>query len=273
MSNITKIPAPRVPLLNEDTGLISREWFRFFNNLYVITGGETQGIAQIVNGGTGADNAAQARANLGAGSGDGTVVSVGGAGNVNGITLTGTVTTSGNLILGGALSSIDLNTQTTGDLDLGTRTNGTLDLNTRTTGSLDIDTRTTGNLPIDTRTSGNLDLATRATGILPVANGGTGLSVRPTVATKTADFTLADSEGWIINNKSGSTCTVTLPAASSWSGRAVTFKNLQLQTLVSASSNVVPLIGGAAGTAILPSLVGAWATLVSDGTNWVIMAS
>lgn len=133
---------------------------------------------------------------------------------------------------------------------------------------VNISTQTTGSLPIDTRTSGNLDLATRVTGILPVANGGSGV-----VATKTADFTLADTEGWIINNKSGSTCTVTLPAASAWAGRVVTFKNLQLQTLVSASSNVVPLIGGAAGTAILPGLVGAWATLVSDGTNWVVMAS
>jgi hypothetical protein len=130
-----------------------------------------------------------------------------------------------------------------------------------------------GTIDISTQTTGNLDLATRVTGVLPVANGGTGLAVRPTVATKTADFTLADDEGWIINNKSGSTCTATLPAASAWAGRAVTFKNLQLQTLVSASSNVVPLIGGAAGTAILPGLVGAWATLVSDGTNWVVMAS
>jgi hypothetical protein len=81
-----------------------------------------------------------------------------------------------------------------------------------------------------------VDLTTQVTGVLPVANGGTGLTVRPTVVTKTADFTLADDEGWVINNKSGSTCTVTLPAASAWPGRVVTFKNLQTQTLVSASS-------------------------------------
>lgn len=40
-SNITRIPAPRVPLLDPRTGLISREWFRFFNNLFVITGNGT----------------------------------------------------------------------------------------------------------------------------------------------------------------------------------------------------------------------------------------
>jgi len=40
-SNITRIPAPRVPLLDLRTGLVSREWFRFFNNLFVITGNGT----------------------------------------------------------------------------------------------------------------------------------------------------------------------------------------------------------------------------------------
>jgi hypothetical protein len=90
--------------------------------------------------------------------------------------------------------------------------------------------------------------------------------------TKAADFTLAATENWVINNKSGSTCTVTLPAASSWTGREVMFKNPQAQTLVSASSNVVPRAGGSAGTAILAATAGAWATLVSDGTNWIIMA-
>ena len=89
--------------------------------------------------------------------------------------------------------------------------------------------------------------------------------------TKTADFTVADNETWIINNKSGSTCTATLPAASAWSGRQLTFKNIQAQTLVSASSNVVPIDSATAGTAILLAVAGNWATMVSDGTNWIIM--
>ena len=41
MLNITQIPAPRVPFIDERTGTISREWFRFLNNLFVLTGGGT----------------------------------------------------------------------------------------------------------------------------------------------------------------------------------------------------------------------------------------
>ena len=89
--------------------------------------------------------------------------------------------------------------------------------------------------------------------------------------TKTANFTVAANETWLINNKSGSTCTVTLPSASLYVGRYLTFKNMQAQTLVSASSNVVPIDSTVAGTAILLAVVGNWATMVSDGTNWIIM--
>ena len=98
------------------------------------------------------------------------------------------------------------------------------------------------------------------------------LTPAPTApVTKTADFTVAYNETWIINNKSGSTCVVTLPAAATNVGRYLTFQNNQDQSLDSASSNVVPQGGGAAGTAILTNVSGNWATLVSNGTNWVIM--
>ena len=53
-SNITQIPAPRVPYIDERTGTISREWFRFLNNIYTICGDGT-GIISPVNGGTGVD--------------------------------------------------------------------------------------------------------------------------------------------------------------------------------------------------------------------------
>lgn len=92
-----------------------------------------------------------------------------------------------------------------------------------------------------------------------------------TVLTKTADYTITGTDTWIINNKSGSTFTLTFPAASSWTGRGITVKNLQSQLVVSASSNIVPIDSTTAGTAILLGQTGNWATLVSDGTNWVIM--
>jgi hypothetical protein len=54
MLNTTQIPAPRVPFMDERTGTISREWFRFLNNLYTILGGGN-GIIGTINGGTGVD--------------------------------------------------------------------------------------------------------------------------------------------------------------------------------------------------------------------------
>ena len=101
---------------------------------------------------------------------------------------------------------------------------------------------------------------------------GVQLSPPGSPVTKTADFTVAASEQHLINNKAAASCTVTLPTASSFPGRKLTIKNLQAFTVVSASSNVVPLGTAVAGTAILSANAGRWATLVSDGTNWIIMA-
>ena len=98
----------------------------------------------------------------------------------------------------------------------------------------------------------------------------TGSFGRGAPVTKVADFTLADTENWIIVNK-GSAGTATLPAASSWTGREFTIKVITAHTVVSASSNVVPRNSTTAGTAILAAAAGNWATLVSNGTNWVAM--
>lgn len=90
---------------------------------------------------------------------------------------------------------------------------------------------------------------------------------------KTADFTVGDTETFLINNKSGSACTVTLPAAASWPGRILVIKTIQAQAVNSASSNVKPAASNTAGTAIVGGTAGLWAMLVSDGTNWVVMAT
>jgi hypothetical protein len=122
-----------------------------------------------------------------------------------------------------------------------------------------------------------LTLSTTITGLLKgngtaisAAVAGTDYLVPSAPVTKTVDFTVAAGEVWLINNKSGSSCTVTLPTPSTNTGRVLNFQNYQAQTLVSASSNVVPLAGGSAGTAILQAVAGANATLVSDGTSWIM---
>jgi len=123
-----------------------------------------------------------------------------------------------------------------------------------------------------------ITLTTSITGVLK--GNGTAISAAvanvdyvplSTVLTKTADYTIAGTDTWIINNKSGSALTLTFPAASSWTGRYITVKNMQAQLVNSATSNIVPLDSTVAGTAILLDVVGNWATLVSDGTNWIIM--
>ena len=57
--------------------------------------------------------------------GVGSVTSVAGTGTVNGITLTGTVTSSGNLTLGGTLANVSLSTQVTGNLPVTNLNSGT----------------------------------------------------------------------------------------------------------------------------------------------------
>ena len=105
------------------------------------------------------------------------------------------------------------------------------------------------------------------TGVL----NGTQLDLNAPV-TKTASFSLADTENFVVCNGAGS-ITVTFPTASANSGRVVWIKTIAAQTVVSASSNVKPINSNTSGTAILAGTAGTWAMLVCDGTDWVVMAS
>lgn len=91
--------------------------------------------------------------------------------------------------------------------------------------------------------------------------------------TYTNDFIADSNNTWYIADKASSPCVVTLPTASTSSGVSLTFKTLQAQTVISAESNVVSVTGTVPSTLILSGYVGNWATLVSDGVNWVIMSS
>lgn len=87
--------------------------------------------------------------------------------------------------------------------------------------------------------------------------------------TKTAAYTIGVSDTVVLFNGAGS-LTATLPTASAWDGRVLVLLTIAAQTVVSASANVVPITGGAAGTAILAATAGKYAVLISNGTNWQI---
>jgi hypothetical protein len=113
----------------------------------------------------------------------------------------------------------------------------------------------------------------------PIAGGsGTVRQMKQTVAfsapaptTKTTAYSQTVSDEWLIFN-GGASITLTLLSASSFPGQELWVRTIAAQPVISASSNVIPLVGGAAGTAILSGTAGKWALLVSDGTNWQIMA-
>jgi len=125
--------------------------------------------------------------------GDGTVTSVGGTGSVNGITLTGTVTSSGNLTLGGTLANVNLASQVTGTLPTG---NGG-------TGS----TATT-----------YCSLTANVSGVLPFANGGSGAIV-PLM--KSGNYTASNRDYVVVTAGS---ITITLPSSPS-AGDVVVIKD------------------------------------------------
>ena len=115
--NITNLPSSRVEFIDPRTGLMSREWYRFFLNLFNLTGGG--------NNQTSLDDLQLLPPSFPSG-GSGTVTSVATAGTVNGITLTGgTITTTGTITLGGTLSNVDLATQVTGNLPVTNLNSGT----------------------------------------------------------------------------------------------------------------------------------------------------
>jgi hypothetical protein len=107
-----------------------------------------------------------------ASAGAGTVTSVGGTGTVNGITLTGTVTSSGNLTLGGTLTGVDLTSQVTGTLPVA---NGGTGQTTYTNGQLLIGNTTGNTLTKATLTAGSGISITNGTGSITIAaTGGSG---------------------------------------------------------------------------------------------------
>ena len=156
MPNNTQITPPRVPLTDERTGAVSREWYRWFYNQYTVTGGGT-GITPVINGGTGLSTI-PTNGQLLIGNGTGYTLNTLGTGA--GITVTnatGTITVANS----GVLSNL----AGTGISVSGATGNVTVS----NTGVLSFSSGTTGLTPA-TATTGAVTLA----GTLGVPNGGSG---------------------------------------------------------------------------------------------------
>jgi hypothetical protein len=152
MPNITQIPAPRVPLTESNTGIISTQWFRYFNNLNTILGSGT-GITTPVFGGTG----------------------------------TNVIPTNGQLLIGNFDGTYTVAYLTANDGLFSTVGNGTLAVGISDTGvtagsygSASLVTTLTVNAKGQLTVAGSIAIAIAATqitsGTLPVARGGTGLA-------------------------------------------------------------------------------------------------
>jgi hypothetical protein len=100
--NITNIPSNRVEIIDPRTGMVSREWYRFFLNLFNLagSGGNQTSLDDLQVGPPPQPDSGGG----GGGGGTGTVTSVDVSGGTTGLTTSGgPITTSGTISLGGTL--------------------------------------------------------------------------------------------------------------------------------------------------------------------------
>lgn len=274
--NITQITPPRVALIDERTGAVSREWYRWFYNLYYATGGTNNGAVPTDRGGTGTttkpldgqllvgDTATAAYVVTDLGTGDGIAKTIGpgslsieNTGVLSNIAGTGisvdqptgdvTITNTGVLsVIAGNGIAVD---QPTGNV---TVTNaGVLSFSGGTTG-LTPATATTGDVVL----AGTLDVDNGGTGQTSYTNGQlligntTGNTLTKSTLTAGSGVTITNGAGSITIAATGSGGTVTSVSGTgtvsgiTLTGTVTTSGNLTLGGTLDLSSP--PAIGGTA---------------------------
>lgn len=173
MPNNPNITPPRVPIVDANTGYISREWYRWFYNIFYATGGTTGGAVPVDRGGTGTtqlpndgqlligNNGKYNVADLGTGVGIATVIGPGSlsventgvlsfSGGPTG--LTPDIATTGDVVLDGILGvgygGTGQTSYTDGELLIGNSTGNTLDKSTLTAGPGILIVNSAGNITI-----------------------------------------------------------------------------------------------------------------------------
>ena len=158
--DITKIPAPRTPLLDEQSGDMTPAWYRFFYNLFTFTGSGGDGGIPVNRGGTGQTSYTDGQLLIGN--------SIGNTLNKNTLTPgTGIGVTNGNGTIAVANTGVLSNIAGAG-ISVSAATGNVTIANT---GVLSVSGGTTGLTPA-VATTGAIVLA----GVLNLVNGGTGAS-------------------------------------------------------------------------------------------------
>lgn len=124
----------------------------------------------------------------------------------------------------------------------------------------------TGVNPISYTGDVEIDGQLNVTGLTTLGSLSRGVPV--TIVSSVLPYTINTTDNWIICSTITS-LTLILPSASAYPGKELMIKTTN-SAVISNASNVIPLLGGSTGTAILTT-AGNWATLVSNGSNWVIM--
>jgi hypothetical protein len=195
----TDYVAPGGALGTPSSGTLTNCTFPTLNQNTTGTASNVTGTVAILNGGTGATTAGAALTNLGAypasnpsgfTSNTGTVTSVGGTGTVSGLSLSGTVTTSGSLTLGGTLVVTASNFASQSANTFLSAPNGTAGTPTfRAIVAADVPT-------LNQNTTGT---AANVTGTVAVANGGTGATTAGSALTNLGAYAASNPSGFTSN--------------------------------------------------------------------------